>query len=40
MKEKKTKKIDFGYERLADLADKYYNDGKLFSALFGTFLLC
>ncbi|MBE5751112.1 MAG: hypothetical protein E7357_01730 [Clostridiales bacterium] len=33
MKEKKTKKIDFGYERLADLADKYYNDGKLFSAL-------
>ena len=33
MRERKTKKIDFGYERLADLADKYYNEGKLFAAL-------
>lgn len=33
MKEKKTKKIDFGYKRLGDLADKYYNEGKLLAAL-------
>ena len=33
MKEKKTKTIDFGYDRLANIADKYYNEGKLISAL-------
>ena len=33
MKKGKTVEIDFGYKRLGDLADKYYNEGKLLSAL-------
>ncbi len=33
MKDGKTAKIDFSRERLASLADKYYNEGKLLSAL-------
>ncbi|MBQ8229282.1 MAG: hypothetical protein IJZ32_01140 [Clostridia bacterium] len=33
MKEKKVKKIDFSRKRLAELADKYYNEGKFVSAL-------
>ena len=33
MKDSKTAKIDFSRERLASLADKYYNEGKFLSAL-------
>ncbi len=33
MKEKKVKKIDFSRKRLAELADKHYNEGKFVSAL-------
>ena len=31
--EKKTKKIDLGYKRLGDIADKFYNEGNYLSAL-------
>ncbi|MBQ7924275.1 MAG: hypothetical protein IJ329_03110 [Clostridia bacterium] len=33
MKKGKTEKIDFSRERIASLADKYYNEGKYLSAL-------
>ncbi len=33
MREKKTRKIDFSRNRIAKLADKYYNEGKYISAL-------
>lgn len=33
IKEKKVKKIDYDIERLGTMADRYYNEGKLLSAL-------
>ena len=33
MRERKTRKIDFSRQRIAKLADKYYNEGKYISAL-------